>query len=82
MKKEPQTFILSSVRHTKVNFKSLDKKILDAIIAGKDFWITSKSQVQIKQENEPVPVNDAIELFVSLKQPVKEKPIKQSKKKK
>lgn len=79
--KEEQSFVLTSKKNTKVNFKGVDKKIIDAIVAGKDFWITTISQIQIKQEKEPVPVNDGIDIQVSLIDPseIKNKPTKKKK---
>lgn len=80
--KGEQSFVLTSTKHTKVNFKEVDKKIIDVIVAGKDFWITTTSQIQIKQENEPVPVNDGIDISVSLLNPAEIKKENKPKKKK
>lgn len=78
--KKEQTFVLTSTKHTKVNFKSLDKKLMTAIIAGKDFWMTTTSQIQIKQETAPIPMNDGIDIVVSLHNPSEtKKPTKKNK---
>lgn len=79
--KKEQSFVLTSTKHTKVNFKEVDKTIINAIIAGKDFWITTTSQIQIKQKNKPIPIDDGIDIQVSLLSPaeIKNKTAKKKK---
>lgn len=66
---KPQTFILTSTRHTKVSFKKVPLKQRLKILIGGNIWITTKAQVQIKQDMEPIPVNDGIELFINSNEP-------------
>lgn len=64
-----QAFVLTSTKHTLISFKDVPFKTKLKILFGGNVWITTKSQIQIKQDTEPVPVNDGIELFINTNNP-------------
>ena len=64
-----QSFVLTSTKHTLISFKDVPLKTKLKILFGGNVWITTKSQIQIKQDAEPVPVNDGIELFINTNKP-------------
>jgi hypothetical protein len=62
--KEPG-FILTSTKTTKVSFKKVPLKLRLKIMLGGDAWVTTVAQIAVKQEIEPIAVNDGIEISIS-----------------
>lgn len=62
--KEPG-FVLTSTRTTPVSFKKIPLKTRFNILFGGIVNITTKCQIAVKQETEPIPVNDGIEIFIN-----------------
>jgi hypothetical protein len=62
--KEPG-FVLTSTKNTKVSFKKVPLKLRLKIMFGGEAWITTVAQIAVKQEMEPIAVNDGIEISIS-----------------
>lgn len=71
--KKEQSFVLTSTRHTHVSFKTVPLKLRLKALIGGNIWVTTIAQIQIKQETEPIPVTDGIEIFINAKKPQNEK---------
>lgn len=69
MENKPETkepgFVLTSTKSTKVSFKDVPLKLRFKILFGRDAWITTKAQIAVKQEQEPIAVSDGIEISIS-----------------
>lgn len=60
-------FTITSTKTTPVSFKKIPLGVRFKILFGGIINITTKCQIAVKQETEPIPVNDGIEIFINTK---------------
>lgn len=64
-----QAYVLTSTRHSKISGGEIPFKTRLKILFGGKFWLTTKAHIKIKQELEPIPIEDGIELFINVNEP-------------